>query len=160
MSNWFFIWPVSKIHFFIEDISFKVPQSRQLKTWILEVIHQCHHQPGEINYIFCSDAYLHRINLEYLAHDTLTDIVTFDNAEEDNLVEGDIFISIERVRENALHLNIAFETELQRVMIHGILHLMGLKDKTKKEVEEMRRKEEECLMLLHRSSGFSLKDES
>ena len=101
---------------------------------------------GDINYIFCSDNYLHQINFQYLDHDTFTDIITFDQSDKDQ-IEGDIFISIDRVHENANERNISFVNELHRVMIHGILHLLGYNDKTPKEKQLMREKEDECLSL-------------
>lgn len=102
----------------------------------------------QANFIFCSDAYLIQINREYLSHDTLTDIITFDNSDSPGLIETDIFISVERVKENASLLNIRHEKELHRVMIHGILHLLGFKDKTPQEKEIMRDKENEALSYL------------
>ena len=102
------------------------------------------------NFIFCSDTFLLNINREYLSHDTFTDIITFDNSDSPEQIETDIFISIDRVKENASHLNIEFEKELHRVMIHGILHLVGYKDKTQKEKEIMRARENEALELLYK----------
>jgi rRNA maturation RNase YbeY len=96
---------------------------------------------GELNYVFCTDEYLLKINQDYLQHDTLTDIVTFDNSENPNLIEGDIFISYERVLENGEKLNTA-ESELQRVMVHGLLHLCGYKDKAKADKSLMTAKED------------------
>lgn len=101
---------------------------------------------GEINYIFCSDEYLHSLNQTYLDHNTLTDIITFDQSEA-NDIAGDIYISIDRVKDNARHRTIPFSEELHRVMIHGILHLTGLNDKTTKEKQFMREKEDLCLSL-------------
>ena len=98
-----------------------------------------------LNYIFCSDSYLHKINLKYLNHDELTDIITFDNAETDGIIEGDIFISIDRIRENSLDFNKSFENELYRVIIHGVLHLAGYSDKNKIEKIEMRKLEDKYL---------------
>jgi len=100
-----------------------------------------------LNYIFCSDTYLHKINLEYLKHDTLTDIITFDYSEKKQ-ISGDIFISIDRIKENALKFNQSTDIELNRVLIHGVLHLLGYKDKTPKEKETMRAKEDFYLTLL------------
>ncbi len=95
-----------------------------------------------LNYIFCSDPYLHQINVQYLDHDTYTDIITFDNAEEENTIESDIFISIDRVKENAASFDAGFEQELRRVMAHGVLHLLGFGDKTETEKQIMREQEE------------------
>jgi len=100
-----------------------------------------------LNYIFCSDTYLHKINLEYLKHDTLTDIITFDYSEKKQ-ISGDIFISIDRIKENAPKFNQSTDIELNRVLIHGVLHLLGYKDKTPKEKETMRAKEDFYLTLL------------
>ncbi|WOK06204.1 rRNA maturation RNase YbeY [Imperialibacter roseus] len=137
-----------KITFFSEDVSFKLSSPNKVRRWIKEVIHLEKHTLSEISYIFCSDDYLHNMNVQYLNHDTLTDIITFDNSEQEELIEGDIFISVDRVKENATQLNLPFDTELHRVMIHGILHLCGYKDKTSADNELMRKKEDACLSLL------------
>ncbi len=100
-----------------------------------------------INIVFCSDSYLLDINQNYLDHDTFTDIVTFDNSETPGLLESDIFISVDRVRENAKKLGFAFHQELRRVMAHGLLHLLGFKDKTGTDQALMREKENECLAM-------------
>ena len=105
------------------------------------------YQLGELTFIFCSDEYLHKINLEYLDHDTYTDIITFDNADEDGTIEGDIFVSVERVKENAADLKIPFEDELHRVLIHGVLHLLGHDDTTPELKAAMRKEEDKCLSL-------------
>jgi rRNA maturation RNase YbeY len=104
-------------------------------------------QIKELNYVFCSDEYLYQMNVDYLNHDTYTDIITFDNSEKADELEGDIFISVDRVRENAKTLQVAEEVELTRVLSHGLLHLMGYKDKTKEEASLMRNKEEEAIEL-------------
>ncbi len=135
------------INFFSEGISFKPQNIRQLKSWIKKIIEQENHILIELNFIFCDDAYLHQINVEYLQHDTYTDIITFDNSDQDSHIESDIFISIERVKENAEKLKVSFEQELHRVMIHGVLHLLGYSDKSPKEKTQMRAKEDECLAL-------------
>lgn len=115
----------------------------QLSDWLLSVINREAFEPSDsINFIFCSDAYLHQINLEYLNHDTLTDIITFDNSEEPKTVEGDIFISLERIKENAEVFDVPFEQELKRVLVHGMLHLIGYNDKTEEEQKTMREKED------------------
>jgi rRNA maturation RNase YbeY len=103
---------------------------------------------GTLNYIFCDDAYLVEINLQYLNHNTLTDIITFDYSDESR-VSGDIFISIERVRDNAKDFKVGFEEELKRVMSHGVLHLLGYNDKTDEEKHSMRNKENEMIKLFH-----------
>lgn len=136
------------IHFFTESISFKLTEVLKVKRWVKAVILQEKHTLGELNFVFCNDDYLHEINVAYLQHDDYTDIITFDNSEKQGIVEGDIFISVERVQENAQNLQISFEQELHRVMIHGVLHLLGYRDKTDTEVFQMRSKENEALALL------------
>lgn len=116
------------------------------EQWIEKIIASEKKQLGEINYIFCDDTYLHQINVEYLDHDTLTDIITFDYTEGD-VLSSDIFISVERVADNAKDFEVAFQTELLRVMAHGILHLCGYKDKTEQDSHLMRSKEEEKMKL-------------
>lgn len=137
-----------KINFLSEEISFKLKSLFKIRAWIKEVIMKENHTLGQITYIFCSDPYLHRINMQYLEHDDLTDIITFDNSEEPDTIEGDIFISTERVAENAASLGTSFENELHRVMIHGILHLCGYLDKKPTDKKVMREKEDACLSLL------------
>ena len=110
------------------------------RLWIREMVQSKSKKIGDVNYIFCDDEYLLSINQQYLQHDTYTDIITFDYCEED-ILNGDIFISIERVRENAQKFEVSFQEELVRVMAHGILHLCGYKDKKKSEAEEMRKQE-------------------
>lgn len=116
--------------------------------WLSRVIVSENKKEGEINYIFCDDDYLHSINVEYLDHDTLTDIISFDYSLGNEL-NGDIFISIERVQDNALDFNVSFGEELKRVMVHGILHYCGYKDKTDKDELLMRQKEDEKIKLFH-----------
>ena len=130
-----------------EDINFELTNYQQVFTWIKQVIHNYEKQLGALTYIFCSDNYLHQINVEYLDHDTLTDIITFDNADEDGTIEGDIFVSVERVKENAEDLDIPFVDELHRVMIHGVLHLLGFDDSTPELKAAMRQEEDKCLSL-------------
>ncbi len=129
------------IHFHSEDIDFKANQVQKTKNWIRNIIQEEGFILGEVNYIFCSDEYLHQINLEYLNHDTFTDIITFDNSDEDRQIEGDIFISIERVQENAQVFQGSFEQELRRVLAHGVLHLCGYLDKKPDDEKRMREKE-------------------
>lgn len=116
--------------------------------WLSEVISSEMKHEGEINYIFCDDAYLLVINQQYLDHDTLTDIISFDYSVGNDL-HGDIFISIERVRDNALDFSVPFEEELRRVMVHGVLHYCGYKDKTESDERLMRDKEEEKMKMFH-----------
>jgi probable rRNA maturation factor len=136
-----------KINFFTEDISFNLKQRIHIRNWIQKVILSKGAKLNEINYIFCSDEYLKAVNIEYLNHDYYTDIITFDNSEEENQLEGDIYISIDRVRENSQQFDKALENELHRVMIHGILHLIGYGDKSEEEAEQMRHEEEASLLL-------------
>lgn len=118
-----------------------------LKQWIKLVIENNNKKVGEIAYIFCSDEQLLEINKEFLNHDCYTDIITFDYSETD-VVSGDMFISIDRIKDNAKILGVAYQEELHRVIIHGILHLLGNKDKTETESENMRKLEDECLSVL------------
>jgi probable rRNA maturation factor len=133
------------INFFSEKINFTLKNKRKRKAWIIEVAHKEGYLVKEINYVFCSDKYLLEINRAFLQHDYFTDIITFNNSEKKRELEGDIYISISRVKENAGELQIPFEEELNRVMVHGILHLMGYKDKTKQQRETMRTKENNSL---------------
>ena len=142
---------MGKINFFKEEIDFKLPNRPTISRWIKSVIEDEGFKLGNLNYIFCNDAYLLKINQEYLNHDTFTDIVTFNTAETDTVIEGDIFISIDRVRENAGKLSVTEQGELFRVMIHGVLHLLGYSDKTATQKVEMRKKEDACLSLLTKS---------
>ena len=134
------------IYFHSENTSFVLKQKTSIKLWLLNVLKKENKQPGEINYIFCDDEHLLHINQTYLKHNTLTDIITFDYSES-NILSGDIFISIERVKENAKKFQVSFEDELRRVMVHGILHLAGYKDKTKQAKSQMTRKED-CYLAL------------
>lgn len=119
------------IHFFSEDIDFTLKQKTFIRNWIRNTIIAEGHKLRELNFIFCSDAYLLGINQQYLNHDTLTDIITFDNSDKKSVIAGDIFISIDRVRENAGIFKVKEDDELHRVMIHGTLHLLGYPDKGK-----------------------------
>jgi probable rRNA maturation factor len=140
------------VNFFCEEIYYKVPQPRALKKWIKAAIAQEGYVLNHLNFIFCSDGYLHKMNVEYLNHDTLTDIITFDNSEGDKEIEGDVFISVDRIKENASKFSTTERAELQRVIIHGVLHLVGYTDKTAKAKTEMRKKEDAYLSLLHSST--------
>ena len=141
---------MSAINFFQEEVSFQLSHPDILKGWISTIIQNAKQSFDTINFIYCSDNYLFEINKEYLDHDYYTDIITFDNKEDDDsALDADIFISIDRVKENATQLNLPFEQELHRVMVHGILHLLGHKDKTEEQKNEMRESEEASLSLLH-----------
>lgn len=137
---------MSSITFHQEDFFYRLKHKKKIKNWILTSVQHEGKTLGELNFIFCSDNYLHNINLEYLKHDTFTDIITFDYCEN-NTINGDIFISIERVKENAKKFNQTIEKELQRVLIHGVLHLLGYKDKSQQESETMQKKEDFYLNL-------------
>lgn len=131
------------IIFNVEDIDFELPDTGEVIAWINRVAESELKRIGAISYIFCSDAYLVDINVEYLNHDTLTDIITFPYSTAP--IEGDIFISIDRVRDNAKDFNVPFEQELRRVIIHGVLHLCGYGDKTDADAVIMRQKEDAAL---------------
>lgn len=120
----------------------------KIKQWIKQVIEAKGKKTGNITYIFCDDEYLLEVNKHYLQHDYYTDVITFDYVEND-LISGDIFISTDRVRENALAFGSSETEELHRVIIHGALHLLGLKDKSEKEASQMRQAENEALKLLN-----------
>ena len=138
---------MENLFFHKEEISFRIPESTRIKSWLNLIAKKGKVKIIALNYIFCSDEYLYAMNMEYLNHNTYTDIITFDQSEVKGMIEGDIFISIDRVKENALTLGIPFSLELKRVMAHGLLHLMGYKDKTKADQTAMRKKEDECLSL-------------
>lgn len=135
------------ISFLSEGISFELEHLDVIQNWIQESVLNEGKSPGEITYVFCSDDYLHKINLEHLKHDTFTDILTF-NYCVDEVVNSDIFISIDRVKDNAVSFNTSFQNELNRVIIHGILHLVGYDDLTDSDKETMRSKEDFYLSLL------------
>ena len=134
------------IYFSTENIDFELGDESRVKKWISAVVSAQRKRVGNLSYLFCDDAYLIEINRTYLNHDTYTDIITFDDVEGD-IVSGDIMISVERVRENASLFNSSFEQELRRVIIHGVLHLLGQADKSEEEAAAMRRKEESALAL-------------
>lgn len=123
------------VSYFSEDIEFTLAQTDLVSDWIKEVIHKEGKSLGYINFIFCSDSFLHQINLKYLNHDTLTDVISFPYA--DNPIEGEIYISIDRIKENSEILKTTFSQELLRIMVHGTLHLIGYLDKEKVDKERM-----------------------
>jgi len=137
----------SAVHFFYEDVDFHFKAIRNTKSWLREVIKAENKKLGALSYIFCSDAFLADVNLQYLNHTTLTDIITFDTSENVHLIEGEIYISIERVKENALKFKVSLDQELHRVMVHGVLHLLGYSDKTSQQKKIMRKKEDAYLSL-------------
>ena len=137
----------NNILFHTEDISFTLESEKETSNWLVNLV-GCHKKKvGELNYIFCSDDYLLKMNQEYLKHDYFTDIITFDYCEKD-LISGDLFISIDRINENAKTFGKTQINELNRVIAHGLLHLLGFKDKTVKDISEMRSMEEEALNML------------
>ena len=135
------------IKFFSEEIDFKTPQPLKTSKWLKTISKSEGYDVVNLNYIFCSDDYLLEVNKQYLDHDYYTDIITFDNSEVEGKLEGDIFVSIERVKENADSLNLAFEVELRRVLVHGLLHLIGFSDSDQEQKNLMRAKEDSCLLL-------------
>lgn len=139
------------IGFFVEGIKYNVKDKLVRKSWLKEVVLASGKRIGDINYIIVSDESLLSMNQQYLKHDTYTDIITFDYCE-DNVVSGDMFISIDRVRENAQMFNVGEDQEFNRVLVHGLLHLLGQKDKSKADSEEMRRKEELWLSKIQKNS--------
>lgn len=130
------------------ETGFELSDEASYSTWLSGVIRSEGKKEGEINYIFCDDDYLLQMNIQYLDHDTLTDIISFDYTVGKE-INGDIFISVERVRENAADFNVPFEEELKRVMAHGILHYCGYKDKTEEDERLMRKKEDEKTAMFH-----------
>jgi probable rRNA maturation factor len=135
------------VHYFAEDIALPTLKKRVLNNWIKEIAHKYGKQTGNISYIFCNDTKIMEVNRQYLQHDYYTDIITFDD-NEGNFLNGDIFISLDTVTENAKEYGVTLDNELHRVMIHGILHLCGQEDHSAEERAEMIRKENEALSLL------------
>jgi rRNA maturation RNase YbeY len=140
---------MAAVEYFSQDIPFKIQSPRKTTSWLKQVITEENRELIHLNYIFCSDEYLLEVNRTYLKHDTYTDIITFDNSDVAGLVEGDIFISIDRVTENAKTLQIPFDVELHRVLVHGVLHLIGYSDKSPRQKSIMRKKEDAYLSLRH-----------
>ncbi|ADR22357.1 endoribonuclease YbeY [Marivirga tractuosa] len=142
---------MNNIYFFKEDCHFDLRKLQKHKAWLKQLAKIYDHEIDELNYIFCSDKFLHKINVDFLDHDTYTDIITFDLKESttgNNAIESDIFISIDRVTENAENLNLNFKEELARVMAHGLLHLIGFNDKSEADRQEMREAENKAIELL------------
>ncbi|SHG58324.1 rRNA maturation RNase YbeY [Flagellimonas flava] len=130
------------------ELDFNLGGESDYSDWINRVLDSENFTADQIDYVFCNDDYLHKINVEYLQHDTLTDIITFDYSHGDR-VGGDIFVSVDRVKDNAESLGTELDEELKRVMIHGVLHLMGYEDKTEREKVIMRKKEDEKIKMFH-----------
>lgn len=133
---------------FYSENDFKLEQQEEISKWISQEIVACNFEEGELVYIFCDDEYLLKLNIQFLNHDTLTDIISFDNSLG-KLVNGEIYISTERVAENAKEFDTGFVNELHRVIIHGILHFCGLKDKSEEDAEAMRNAENTALSRRH-----------
>jgi rRNA maturation RNase YbeY len=134
------------IRFFYEETKYRIEYPRKTVKWITESARREKRSVLNVNYIFCSDRYLLRLNKEFLSHDTFTDIITFDDSDGMN-ISGEIYISLDRVKENSLKFNSQFHDELLRVMIHGVLHLAGYRDKKPNEISTMRKREEAYLSL-------------
>ena len=130
------------------EANFKLEDQKKYTDWIKKVIASEDSDLGDVSYVFCTDEYLFILNEKFLGHKTYTDIITFDYSEE-NTLSGEIYISTERVKENAQRYNVEFDLELRRVMAHGLLHLMGYKDKSDEEIKVMRAKEDEKINLFH-----------
>ena len=130
------------------ETNFTLKNESKISDWIQEVVLKEGFKIGEICYVFCDDTYLHKLNVEFLNHDTLTDIISFDSTMG-KLISGDIFISIDRIKENAITFNVSFEEELHRVIIHGVLHYLGYKDKNEEDQLKMTIKENSSLLLLN-----------
>lgn len=140
---------MKKILFYTqENFTFRLREKNRIRLWLEKSAQEENKKIRLLTYIFCTDDYLLHINKQYLNHDTYTDIITFDYTEGNNL-NGEIYISVQRVKENAKIYKVSFKEELLRVLVHGLLHLSGYKDKTKKEKEYMRQKETEKLNLFH-----------
>jgi rRNA maturation RNase YbeY len=135
------------IEFHLET-SFNFINQDAIKAWLITCVLSESCSVKQVNYIFCTDGYLYDLNVKFLNHDTLTDVISFDESIG-KVLQGDIFISVERVADNAKDFGVSFDDELKRVMIHGLLHFMGYKDKTETEAAIMRAKEDEKLSLFH-----------
>ena len=138
---------MAQINFFCQDVSFKLPRPGKTRLWIAEAIRRERSHLVQLNYIFCTDEYLFTINRQYLRHTALTDIITFDNSDAPGAIEGDIFISLPRVMANAKKFRADDLEELHRVLIHGVLHLIGYSDKSVRQKAQMRKKEDAYLSL-------------
>lgn len=136
-----------KIYFFLEEVSYTLRKKRNIRAWIIKSAENEVYRVGTLNYIFTNDNILIQLNKEYLRNFMLTDIITFDLSESAGLLSGDIYISIDRARENAKEFKDSLSNEIKRLMIHGVLHLIGYKDKSRAEREQMRAKEEYYLSL-------------
>jgi rRNA maturation RNase YbeY len=138
---------LGELNFFSEEIHYRLRNIKKLRTWVQNTIQNEGGELETINFIFTSDSYLHKINVDYLQHDTYTDIITFEYNEANMPIISDIYISIDRCRENAKNYKIKLTDEVHRIIIHGVLHLLSYKDKTKKDKELMTSKEDYYLSL-------------
>lgn len=138
------------IHFFVEEVKFTLEHKIKIKTWLKDLCSIHNSKLGEINIVFCSDDYLLNMNRSFLEHDYYTDIITFDNSSVNSknikTISGELFISIDRVKENASSHSFTFEKELHRVIAHGVLHIIGFKDKSEKDIKTMREMENNALL--------------
>jgi len=148
---------MADILFFNESIDFQPKQKIALRNWLKKTAKEEGFKISELNYIFCSDEHVWEMNKQYLDHDTYTDILTFDNGEEEGVLLGDIFISVDRVRENAEKFKVSFEDELHRVMVHGVLHLCGYDDLDDQALKIMREKEDYYLALREEKLRVNIK---
>lgn len=138
---------MSGIHFFTEDIVFNLPHKNAVRKWLKSIIIYEQHSLFQLNYIFCSDTFILEINNKYLNHNYFTDVITFNNSCKLNFIEGDIFISIDRIKENSTIFQ-SSDNELFRVMVHGLLHLFGYNDHSNDEILIMRNKENFYLSII------------
>jgi len=141
----------SGIYFFKADTKFRFSKRVQVAGWIKSIVKAEGKRCGDIIFVFCSDKYLLQLNRRFLNHEYFTDVITFDYSSG-KVISGEIYISIDRIKENAFELGVAFRVELNRVIIHGVLHLIGYSDSTKAQKKAMRLKEDACLSLLHSST--------
>ena len=139
--------PQDNIFFHTEDISFALDSEKTTSNWLVMLVEHHNKKLGELNYVFCSDDYLLKLNQEHLNHDYFTDIITFDYCQND-VISGDLFISVDRTNENAKTFKNSESNELNRVIAHGLLHLLGFSDKTAEDIAEMRSMEEDALTML------------
>lgn len=135
------------INFFEEGVASGISSSNRVRRWLRKVADTKGYTIKNLNYVFCNDEYLYEMNVQYLKHQTYTDIITFDQSEDNNIIEGDIYISTDRVKDNAHTHGADYPTELLRVISHGLLHLCGHQDKTKRQSEEMRMEEDKAIAI-------------
>jgi rRNA maturation RNase YbeY len=140
--------PTKAINFFLLDVKFSLKNRKILKEWLENIALGYKYRIIELNYIFCSDSHLLKINKQFLGHDTLTDIISFDYSVKNGEIKGEIYISVERIKENSKLYNATFSEELNRVIVHGLLHLLGYHDDSEVNKQEMREKEDYYLSLL------------